>query len=50
MAEETAYPPGAVVATANSSVTNKVFLLSPQNVDGAAEAFRLAQDGFFNQS
>ena len=31
-------------------VTNKVFLLSPQNVDVAAEAFRLAQDGFFNQS
>jgi cell division inhibitor SepF len=31
-------------------VTNKVFLLSPQNVDVAAEAHRLAQDGFFNQS
>jgi len=31
-------------------VTNKVFLLSPVNVDVAAEARRLAQDGFFNQS
>jgi cell division inhibitor SepF len=31
-------------------ITNKVFLLSPQNVDVAAEAHRLAQDGFFNQS
>ncbi|MFC6238708.1 cell division protein SepF [Longivirga aurantiaca] len=31
-------------------VTNKVFLLSPANVDVAAEAKRLAQDGFFNQS
>lgn len=31
-------------------VTNKVFLLSPNNVDVAAEARRLAQDGFFNQS
>ncbi len=31
-------------------VTNKVFLLSPTNVDVAAEARRLAQDGFFNQS
>jgi cell division inhibitor SepF len=31
-------------------VTNKVFLLSPANVDVAAEARRLAQDGFFNQS
>ena len=31
-------------------VTNKVFLLSPINVDVAAEARRLAQDGFFNQS
>ncbi len=31
-------------------VTNKVFLLSPLNVDVAAEARRLAQDGFFNQS
>jgi cell division inhibitor SepF len=31
-------------------VTNKVFLLSPQNVDVTAEAHRLAQDGFFNQS
>ena len=31
-------------------VTNKVFLLSPVNVDVAAEAGRLAQDGFFNQS
>ncbi len=31
-------------------VTNKVFLLSPDNVDVAAEARRLAQDGFFNQS
>jgi cell division inhibitor SepF len=31
-------------------VTNKVFLLSPHNVDVAAEARRLAQDGFFNQS
>jgi cell division inhibitor SepF len=32
-------------------VTNKVFLLSPANVDVAAEArAQLAQDGFFNQS
>ena len=32
-------------------VTNKVFLLSPDNVDVAAEArAQLAQDGFFNQS
>lgn len=31
-------------------VTNKVFLLSPANVDVAAEARKLAQDGFFNQS
>ena len=31
-------------------VTAKVFLLSPANVDVAAEAKRLAQDGFFNQS
>ncbi len=31
-------------------VTNKVFLLSPANVDVTAEAKRLAQDGFFNQS
>ena len=31
-------------------VTNKVFLLSPADVDVAAEARRLAQDGFFNQS
>jgi cell division inhibitor SepF len=31
-------------------VTNKVFLLSPDNVDVTAEARRLAQDGFFNQS
>ncbi len=31
-------------------ITNQVFLLSPQNVDVAAEAHRLAQDGFFNQS
>lgn len=32
-------------------VTNKVFLLSPANVDVAAEArAQVAQDGFFNQS
>lgn len=32
-------------------ITNKVFLLSPANVDVAAEArAQLAQDGFFNQS
>lgn len=31
-------------------VAPKVFLISPANVDVAAEARRLAQDGFFNQS
>ena len=32
-------------------VTNKVFLLSPVNVDvGEAAREQLAQDGFFNQS
>ncbi|MGV1003658.1 MAG: cell division protein SepF [Candidatus Nanopelagicales bacterium] len=32
-------------------VTNKVFLLSPANVDvGAAARAQIAQDGFFNQS
>ena len=32
-------------------VTNKVFLLSPANVDVGAEArAQIAQDGFFNQS
>jgi len=32
-------------------VTNKVFLLSPENVDVGAEArVQLAQNGFFNQS
>ena len=43
---------GLVFATRGTieRVTNKVFLLSPANVDVAAEAKRLAQDGFFNQS
>ncbi|MDH3958092.1 MAG: cell division protein SepF, partial [Actinomycetota bacterium] len=32
-------------------ITNKVFLLSPANVDVGAEArAQIAQDGFFNQS
>ena len=32
-------------------ITNKVFLLSPANVDvGEAARAQIAQDGFFNQS
>ena len=44
---------GLVFGTRGSieRVTNKVFLLSPANVDvGAAARAQLAEDGFFNQS
>ena len=44
---------GPAIGTRGSieRVTNKVFLLSPANVDvGAAARAQLAEDGFFNQS